>query len=245
MANYKFTSTPYGANIYIDNEFIGTAHCSKELTTGTYTLRVTKDGYKDYIKTIKLNSSNPNVNVVLRKIYNYRNEFYMEGNVRAGTFIAAGATLGGFINNINVEASYLYGIGKSETIYWGNDNTPPITCHYTPVANVSAKTGYCFPVLTRIRVTPQVGVNYMKLKEALKSERSMIIADGAYTVGCLASLRFSVAITGQLAVSLSPEYSFAMVKSDGFTALSEISPKIKKWSEGFNVKLGITAFFWN
>jgi hypothetical protein len=33
------------------------------------------------------------------------------------------------------------------------------------------------------------------------------------------------------------------MKSEGYTALSGVSPKIKKWSDGFNVKLGITAFF--
>lgn len=48
VSNYKFTTSPYGANIFVDKEYIGTASCSKEITTGTYNIKATKTGYKDY-----------------------------------------------------------------------------------------------------------------------------------------------------------------------------------------------------
>lgn len=242
VANYKFTATPYGANIYVNKEYIGTAPCSKELTTGTYTIKATKAGYKDYIKSMQLSSSNPNVNVVLKKIYNYKNEFYIEGNVRAGSCIAMGTTFGGYIDNVNIEASYLYGVGKSETIYWSSNNTKPLVSNYTPTMNVSGKVGYGFPISTRFRLTPQVGVIFMKLKETMEGGATVSPADGAYAVSGLVSLRLSAAIVDHFAVSLSPEYSFNFMKSDGYTVLSETSSKIKKWSEGFNVKLGIIVF---
>ena len=243
VANYKFTTSPCGANIYVNKEYVGTAPCSKELTTGTYTIKATKIGYKDYVKTMQLSSSNPNVNVVLSKIYNYKNEFYVEGNVRAGACIAMGATLGGYISNVNIEASYLYGIGKSETIYWSGNNTQPLASNYAPAMNVSGKVGYGFPISTRFRLTPQFGVNFIKIKETMETASAMTPADGAYAVSGLASLRFSAAIVDHFAVSLSPAYSFNLIKSDGYTALSKTSTKVKKWSEGFNVKFGITAFF--
>lgn len=243
VASFNFTSNPIGAILYVDKSYVGNTPCSKELTTGTYTIRATKVGYKDFIKSMQLSSSTPNVNIVLRKIYNYKNEFYIEGNVRAGTLIAMGATLGGYISNVNVEASYLYGVGKSETIYWSGNNTQPLASNYAPSMNVSGKVGYGFPISTRFRLTPQIGVNFLKLKETMESGASVTPADGAYAASGLVSLRFSAAIVDHFAVSLSPEYSFCLMKSDGYTALSEVSPKIKKWSEGFNVKLGITAFF--
>ena len=77
----------------------------------------------------------------------------------------------------------------------------------------------------------------------MESGVSITPADGAYAASGLVSLRFSAVIVDHFAVSLSPEYSFCLMKSDGYTDLSEVSPKIKKWSGGFNVKLGITAFF--
>lgn len=243
IANYKFTSTPNGANIYVNKKYIGAAPCSNELTSGTYTIKATKAGYKDYIKSMQLSSSNPNVNVVLNKIYNYKNEFYIEGNVRVGSCAAIGASLGGYINNVNIEASYLNGTGKSETIYWSGNNTQPLASNYTPTMNVSGKIGYGFPISTRFRLTPQVGVNFMKLKETMESSTTMTPADGAYAASGLVSLRFSAAIVNHFAISISPEYSFKFMESDGYKVLSEVSSKIKKWSEGFYIKLGITAFF--
>ena len=109
--------------------------------------------------------------------------------------------------------------------------------------NVSGKIGYGFPFSTRLRLTPQIGVNFIKLKETMESGATVTPADGAYAISGLISLRLSAAIVNHFAASISPEYSFNLIKSDGYKALSEVSPKIKKWSEGFNVKLGITAFF--
>lgn len=243
VANFKFSTQPSGASIYVNQEYVGTSPCSKDLTTGTYTIKATKFGYKDYTKIVQLSSSDPKVYVSLRKIYNYKNEFYIEGNVRAGTNNAFGATLGGYIKKINLEASYFYGISKSEKIYWSGNNNYPFVSEYTPQMNVSGKIGYGFPVSTRFRLTPQVGGYFIKLKEAKQKDVTVTPAEGAYAVSGLISLRLSAAVSEHWAVSLSPEYSFNIIKSDGYATLSEVSPQIKEWCEGFNVKLGITVFF--
>lgn len=243
VANYKFTSTPNGANVYVNRQSLGTTPFTTELTTGTYSIKATKAGFKDYEKSLSLNSSNPTVHISLKKIYNYKNELYVEGSVRFGSFLALGATVGGYIHRVNLETSFLYGTGKSETIYWSGNGTQPIASNYTPSMNLSAKIGYGIPISTRYRITPQFGINFLKLKETMQSGTDITPADGANAISGLVSLRFSVAIINHLAVSLSPEYSFALIKSKGYTVLSETSPMIKKWANGFNVKLGITAFF--
>lgn len=243
VANYKFNVNPYGAIVYVNKELIGSAPCSKELTTGTYTIKATKAGYKDYVRSVQLSSSNPNLNITLNKIYNYKNEFYIEGNVRVGTFMSMGATIGAYLHNINIEASYLYGAEKSETVYWSGNNVRPLASTFNPAMNVSGKVGYGIPISTRFRLTPQIGINFMKLKGMMESGSNVTPAEGANAISGLASLRFSAAIVKHFAITISPEYSFCMSMSKGYTALSEVSPKIKKWTEGFNVKLGITTFF--
>lgn len=243
VADYKFTSTPYGATIYVDKERIGTAPCSKELTTGTYMIKATLTGYKDYVRSMKLDSSDPTVNVSLRKVFNYKNCVYIEGNIRAGAFVGVGATVGAYIHNVNVEASYLYGIGKSETVYWNCDGSKPLASSYSPATNISGRFGYGFPISTRFHLTPQIGFNFMKLTEKMESATTVTPASGANVASGVVSLRFSVAIVDYLAVSLSPEYSFAISKSKGYEALSSASSKIKGMGQGFNVKLGIAAFF--
>ena len=243
VALYRFVSDPKGATIFIDNQSIGVAPCTKQLTTGSYLIKATKTGYKDFKKRFSLNSSNPYVQVSLKKIYNYKNEFYAEGNVKVGTLMGLGTTMGGYINNINIEASYIHGIGKSEPIYWSGNDSPPITSNYKPVTNISAKLGYGFPISTRYRLTPQVGVVLTKLKENVENNSKITLADGANSINGTVSLRFSVAIKNHLALTISPEYSVAIHKSKGYSVLSEVSSKVKNWCEGFSVKLGITTFF--
>ncbi len=244
VATYKITSNPIGADITINKESIGSSPCSKELTSGTYVIKATKSGYKDYNKSVELKSSNPDVHISLSKIYNYKNEFYMEGNVRAGTFAAFGGTMGCYINNVNIEASYLSGTGNNENIYWSGNDVLPTECTYTPSMTISAKIGYGFALGTRFRLAPQIGMNVLTLKETIEDGFTVAPpADGANVISGLASLRFSAAIASSFAISLSPEYSFVMSESKGYTALSAVSPQIEKWGGGFNIKLGLTVFF--
>ena len=67
--------------------------------------------------------------------------------------------------------------------------------------------------------------------------------DGAYASSALASVRLSYALMDYLALSLTPEYAVAVTKSDGYKVLSDFLPTVKNWSEGFNVKLGISLYF--
>ena len=87
---------------------------------------------------MSLSSSSPSVHVSLGKIFNYKNEFYFEANAKAGSMLAVGGTIGGFFNNINLEASYFYGFNKSETIYWSGNGKMPLSGTYTPTMNIIA-----------------------------------------------------------------------------------------------------------
>ncbi len=242
-ATYMITSNPAGVHVRIGKNDVGRTPYTIVLTTGTYDIKATKTGYKDFRKEMYLNSANPNVEIKLNKIMNYKNEGYIEANARVGTFMAFGATIGGYIYNVNVEASYFSGSGKSEIVYWSGNGAKPVASQYTPSMSVGGKIGYGIALGSRFRITPQIGLNVLKLKEAMEYGASETPADGANATSALASLRFSAAIVNHFAISVSPEFAFKMMESDGYKALSEISPTIKKWSNGFNVKLGLTAFF--
>lgn len=249
---FTFKSSPSDAKITIrpinkdrslgDSLNIGKTH-QADLTSGLYEVTAEKDGYKKKIEEMELMSNHPEVIIKLLKIFNYKNEFYAEGNFKAGTFMGFGATVGAYFMNINAELAYLIGSGKSETIYWSGNNTPPIGCTYTPSTNFTFKLGYGIPLSNRYRLTPQVGVGMVKLKESIEEGSGASPADGANSMMGLVGVRFSAAIANHFGVSVSPEFGFSMQKSKGFEALSAVSSDIKKWGEGFNVKLGLTATF--
>lgn len=239
LAKFAFSSNPMGATLKIDGMHIGTTPCSEELKTGSYELWAAKKGYKDYKKKVTLRSSNPTFDFSLSKIYNYKDEFYAELGIRAGSYIAFGGTIGGYISNINIEASAHYGIGNSEIIYWSGNDTQPISSIYHPQLSFSGKIGYGISMGTRFKLTPQIGANFLKLKESMQDGATISPANGCNVASALCGLRFSAVIANHIGISLSPEYSFAVSKSSGFKELEQISPKIKKWGEGINVKLGL------
>lgn len=239
LANFTFLSNPTGVALKIDGEYIGTTPCDKELKTGSYDVLATKKGYKDYKKKLSLSSSNPILNLSLSKIYNYRDEFYVELGICAGSYIAFGGTIGGYISNVNIEASAHYGIGNSETIYWSGNDMKPISSIYHPQLNFSGKIGYGIPVGTRFKITPQIGTNFHRLKESMQDGATISPANGCSVASALCGLRFSAVIANHVGISISPEYSFAIGKSSGFKELEQISSKIRKWGEGINVKVGL------
>ena len=243
LAKFSFRSDPTGAILSVGGEKLGTTPCQKELKTGSYEVFAQKVGYKDYKKKMALSSSNPNVIISMSKIYNYKNEFYAEAGVRAGTFVSFGGTIGGYISNVNVELSAFYGTGNSETIYWSGNDTKPVSSIYHPELMVSGKAGYGIAVGTRFRITPQLGINYLSLKETMQEDSNVTPANGSNVMSVLWGARISAIISNHFGVSLSPEYSVGAGKSNGYKELEAVSSKIKNWGQGFNVKLGLMIAF--
>ena len=243
LAMFSFKSNPTGAIVSVGGEKLGTTPCQKELKTGSYEVSAQKVGYKDYKKKMDLSSSSPNVNISLSKIYNYKNELYAEAGARAGTFVSFGGTIGGYISNVNIEVSAFYGTGNSETIYWSGNDTKPVSTVYHPELLISGKVGYGIAAGTRFRITPQVGINHLSLKESMQENSNVTPANGSNVTSALLGARISAIITNHFGVSLSPEYSFGVGKSNGYKELEAVSSKIKNWGQGFNVKFGLMVAF--
>lgn len=245
-AKFAFETDPAGASVSVDGTFIGKTPCSKQLATGTYRIKAEKPGYKNYDAYVKLNSATPSFKIPLRKIYNKRYELYLEANSQIACwqrFMTVGATLGGFIYNINIEAAYFYGFGESENIYWCGSNVYPISATYKPAHSGVLKVGYGFPLGTRFRIAPQFGLSLLKLSEELKDKPNEPIASGAYAGNGMVSIRFSAVVVNHLALTVTPEYAFKIKNSHGYNLLSEVSPKIKCWEQGVSIKLGVAVFF--
>lgn len=239
VAYFNFNSTPAGAILKIDGKNIATTPCKKELKTGSYVVQIQKTGYKDFKKSMNLNSSNPNVNISLNKIYNYKNEFYAELGIQAGSFMAFGGSIGGYLSNFNIELSVMSCSGKSEDIYWNGNETIPIATKYQPQLSISGKLGYGIAVDTRYKITPQLGISSLTLKESTTKSTSNSLADGSNVISANVGVRLSAVISNHFGISLSPTFSFAASKSNGFKELEYISTKIKNWGEGINIKFGL------
>lgn len=248
-ADFRITTVPEGARVYINKELAGTTPFTKTLSTGTYSVKAKRRGYRNFSKNLELDASDPNLELPLKRVYNYKNEFYLEGNARIGGFLGTGGTMGFYAQNVNFEFSFMYdGRDKSAPVYWNsNENgVQPIEATYSPKIDFSVKLGYGITLGSRLRLTPQAGVNFLKISEQTEesnSRDSKGYANGANVASAVVSLRVSFAILRHLAISVTPEYLFPKTESKGYMVLSEISDEIAKWGKGFKAKFGLVVIF--
>ena len=61
VGGLSVSSTPSGANVYVDNAFRGvTPLMLNDITTGSHTLLLQMAGYQDYVATVQVNSGATN-----------------------------------------------------------------------------------------------------------------------------------------------------------------------------------------
>lgn len=242
------SAVPSYARIEVDGTTSSSPY-KMNLVAGNYRIKVSARGYTPYSKTLYLDGNTKDFTVRLNWNYIRENEFYLQAGYNATAFSGITAGIGGYIKNINLECNYIMGLSDSEKIYW-NDKTgdvKPIAATYRPSGG-NLKVGYGIRVHDRIRLTPQIGARIVSLKENIdksgyNSSYDKSLANGANAISATAGAKINVAVAKCLGISVSPEYLIGVSKSDGFKALSDLSSKIKGYSEGFGCNVSVNLFF--
>lgn len=234
IADVSFTGNPTGSRVTIDGQEAGNTPFTKEMGSGTYHVKATKSGYKTYDKRIYIDVSKPSVHLKLKEQLMKRNAFYMEAVAQFGNFNGFGGTMGFFAGNINVEGSCLMGFGK-EDIFWCasgavEEQLKPQAETLKAKMSAGGRMGYGFIIGTRFRMTPQLGVNCIRVKG---DETDVHALSGT------AGLRLEFALMKRLALSVTPEYAIKLSESDGYKTISTVSNTLKNWVEGFSCKVGL------
>ncbi len=172
---------------------------------------------------------------------------YIEPQIQLGGMTAFGISLGGYVNHLNVEASYSMGLTESEEVFWNNTNGVesgnPSSYTYKP-SFIGGKVGYAFYLGRPFRITPQVGVGVVSLKGTEKQESDKALdAKNGYALNASASVKIDYLILPWLGVGITPEYSIALSQSDLYERVADVSSKVDRFSKGFNVRLGVYVTF--
>lgn len=246
-------SSPNGG-ININGNYEGRTPYHFTGVAGTYHVEIAANGYTKYSKKLKLDGNTGDISVKLRRDYIRRNEFYIQGGYNFKGFSGINVGLGFYASNLNVEGNYIFALSKSETIYWNDmsSDSAPYQATYEPMGG-NVKIGYGIRLHNRFRITPQIGGQFLKLKEKLTNAYITedynqwtdisSIADGAGAACLSFGLRINVAIVSCLGLSVTPEYLMPISKSDGYKALSAVSPVIKGYSEGIACNVSLNLFF--
>ena len=241
IAKMTISSRPSGATLYIDGKNVGTTPYTAEIASGDYVVKAVKAKYHDFEKQMHFDSSQPNISFNMSRQFVQKNSGYAMLTFQAGSSMGIGATLGGYLSNVNVEATYMMGLSKSEEIYWNyigeEGHNRPVLTQYKPMY-MGGKLGYGIIIGNRMRITPQLGVGIVSISSNESGETSK-----AYALSASIGARLDYALTSFMGLSLAPEYDFKVSESDKYKSLSEVSTKIKGWSNGFNCRVGLHFFF--
>lgn len=225
---------PYDASeiVSINSGFESTFSQDKTNTTDSYTN--SKMGASG--NTVGYNHATAKIKDPLYKT----NDVYLSLGYNPLTISGVYAGLGGYISNVNFEADVLVGMAKSEDVYWNDSNgdAMPLKANYTPMG-YGLKCGYGIIVGNRVRLTPRVGIRYMVLSES--SDKA--IADKANAMNMAIGCKAEFALSKLFTVSLEPDYGFSISKSEGYKVLSDVSRKIKGYSEGMNLNISLNIKF--
>lgn len=252
-SNASFEGNVIGDVAYSKSEYkVYMSKGSKFLTIkldGFLPLRVT---FKDYAVGPLQSKNTYILKLVIERNDNDISEFkkkniYIEPQIQLGGMTAVGAAVGGFVNHLNVEASFMMGLSESEEVFWNSsDNTDtgtPSSYTYKP-SFFGGKVGYAFYLGRPFRITPQVGVGVISLSgtESQKGDKQLDAKNG-YALNASASVKIDYLILPWLGVGISPEYALALSQSDLFERVAAVSSKVDGFAKGFNVRLGVFATF--
>lgn len=159
----------------------------------------------------------------------------------AGGMMGADFAIGVYLGGFNIEGDAMLPFGSSADVYWNSPSYASVKGIYKPSFAFGGRLGYGISIGEKFRVTPQVGLRFLKTSETLEGGSS------AHASGCYcSSMTLNVKLQykfGNFSVVASPEYAMPIVKSEGFKELSKTSSTINKWNNGVGVKLGINYEF--
>ena len=243
------------ADVYVDGTKRGKTPYKLDLVAGTYSLELRSKGYSTYSKKMRLVGSTEDMYIKLRRNFVRNSEFYMQAGYNPLGIHSWSVGLGCYIKRFNLEFNYMGGISESENIYISDGYSMPEPATYKP-SGFNVKLGYGFRCTSRLRVTPQVGIQFIRLKENLDIISYTVgdyngsehygyysFADKANTLSTTLGARVSFAVLPWLGLSVTPEYALSMYKSKGYKVLSGVSSDIDNWSKGFNCCINMNVFF--
>lgn len=164
--------------------------------------------------------------------------FYAQLGMNVGGLMAPMATLGAYVKDINVEASYLYPINGEEFIYWyktGSGGHPYQTV-FRPTWAAGGKVGYGIHFGKRLRLTPQVGGMLISVFDSNYD-------NSGYAITANIGARLDYAVFPFLGLYVAPEFMFPVSKSSVYQKISDGSDTVKGWSNGLCLRAGLTVFF--
>lgn len=195
-------------------------------------------------------TKNEKISIKLKEMLLHEDQWYLEAGMQVGMMpIGITVSTGFDLKWFNCQADFAYTFtGKKDTYFIteepGYDSNVVYVnnsyCSFKPDMTMGGRVGVNIDCGTRFRLTPQFGVEYIHIGGEVDN---IIFTGTPWALSCLGGLRCFLAISRNFGISLTPEYLFAVNRSDGYKLLCDIDSSYKNWANGFNCRIAAVINF--
>lgn len=237
------TLTTYtdSTTVKIDGETVGKTPITVKIPAGRHRVEAISDQFKHFDK--EMDFDNPGTMMIpLKPRYTHRGAFYLDLQAAFPSFYA-GAAIGFYAKNFNMEVNTLLGLSSSESVYWNSSDasSEPSIYTYKPLV-VGARLGYEIPFSMGLSLTPRVGAN---LIYAMGTPQGATAFDAsrACAMAAVVDLRFTAHLIGPVYAKLQPEFDIKVWQGGLYETISGVSTAVKSWATGFKCSVGFSFIF--
>ena len=150
--------------------------------------------------------------------------------------------LGFDINNHNIELGAVYGLNKTDDLYFYDNNSNVIGAYNYQAIRIQLRYGYDFKITDFFSITPQVGgaYNIVKGNEVVKGNGSYESGNSFSAIG---AIRLVASLNDKFKLHITPEYDIKLSRNNICEWLSNYDTTVKNWTNGFNLNVGLLYFF--
>ncbi len=177
-----------------------------------------------------------------------RNKANKEHNVYVGagynivSISGPSVALGFDINHHNIELGAVFGINKTDDLYFYDSNSNINTAYNYSAIRIQLRYGYDIKVTDFFSVMPQVGGAYN-----IYNGKEVVSGDGDYgsanSISVIGAIRLVASFNDRFKLHITPEYDFGVYKNNNCKMIADYDKTFKSWTEGFNLNIGLMYFF--
>lgn len=182
--------------------------------------------------------------IVVTRTIEKKHYVYVGAGYNVTSLSGPSVALGFDYNRNNVELDFVYGTNKTDDIYLYSSGSTIAAAYNYKSMRVGLRYGYDFNLTDFVLLTPQAGVTYNHMTgNEIENYANSDFMNKVNTLSALFAVRLSTVLNNHFRIQITPEYDFGVYEDNNFKTLKDIDNKLKSWSTGFNLNIGLQVFF--
>lgn len=218
-----------------------TVRCRNLLPLRDWQIPVTIESKRTYDAVIELKETN-----TLPSDTREGHSVYVGAGYNILSLSGPSVVLGFDFNHHHLELGATMGLNKSDDLFfYGNDGELTGAFNYKAI-KVQLSYGYGFELTDFLTLTPLVGATY-NIMSGQKVNNMTVNSNSnfknANSISGVAGIRLGAKLTEMIEFYLSPSFHIGLYKDGNCKLLNSNDNKIKQWTDGFNLNVGLNIIF--